>query len=164
MIARNRSLCSESTLLYGRTKRSDLVGCCAPDLVRVGNDSRGVLWCNTAKEQEDEQHTAADDDELPRSRAGLAKLVPVAASLTGVTLENIGAQLVVDHAGEGDTVAKELQTANLGTPDNHGGNDEEDVLEDTAERKHQGRGLADLYQACQWGVRLRIPTRRDLRA
>lgn len=51
---------------------------------------------------------------------------------------------VQDHSGEGDAVTKCLQRGDGGTPYQHRGDDQEDILEDTAEVKNQCRRFANL--------------------
>lgn len=131
-------------LLDRGSERRNRVGCHAPHLGGVRNVFGSVLWCQAAKEEEEDQHRAANDDELAHGGASLAHLSPVAAGLASVALERLSTELVVDHTTEGDAVTKELQTADLGAPDEHGGDNEEDILEHTAEREDQGGSLANL--------------------
>ena len=67
----------------------------------------------------------------------------MARSLTSVALDLVVAELVVDHATEGNGVTEELQTGDVCAPDQHGGADKHDVLQHTAEGKNDGRSLAN---------------------
>jgi hypothetical protein len=98
-----------------------------------------------ASQQDEEGQERKDNDRYAaEDRLAVAKVGPLAAGLAGVALDGLEPELVVDHAAEGNAVAKELQSRNLGAPDNHGGDDEHDILEDTAEGEDKGGGLADL--------------------
>jgi hypothetical protein len=69
---------------------------------------------------------------------------PSAASTSSVILESIGSELVVNESGKGDRVTEELQRCDGVVEDEHRGNNEENVLEDTTERKDERRGSANL--------------------
>lgn len=58
-------------------------------------------------------------------------------------LDLLGAELVVAETSEGDRVAKVLLEGDGVHEDDEGGDDEEDVLEDTRHGEDNGRGLAD---------------------
>ena len=97
-----------------------------------------------AKQGQDEECEQGDDQETPQERMAVPKLGPLAAGLGHVALDGLVAKLIVDHAAQRNAVAEELQRRDLGAPDEHGGSDEHDILEDTAERQDKYRSLADL--------------------
>ena len=51
---------------------------------------------------------------------------------------------VVNQADERNSIAENLQESNLGVPDHDGGNDEEDILQNTRQGHDETRSLADL--------------------
>ena len=71
-------------------------------------------------------------------------LCPTTTAIGKEGLDSIDTELVVDHAAEGDAVAEELQGCDRSAPDGHGGEDEEDVFEDTAESHDEGGRFANL--------------------
>jgi hypothetical protein len=95
------------------------------------------------EEEENEEHTTKDD-ELSESGVSGAVLGPGATSTTSVFLESIGSELVVDETAKSDRVTEELKRCNGVAEDEHRGNDEENVLENTAKRKNEGGGSANL--------------------
>lgn len=107
-----------------------------------------VLWgisrSQAAKEAEDEEDGHHNDGQLAEDRLASAKLSPLAASLTGITFESLVAELVVDHATESDGVTEELKGRHLGAPDDHGGNNKHDILENTAKGEDNSGSLANL--------------------
>lgn len=134
---------------YLRAEAGDLVRCRGPELVRRGyvwHVLGGVSGGQTSEEDEDEQDTGRDDNELAQRWTTVAELAPLTTSLVGIALQRVVPELVVDHAGKGDAVAEELETSNLGAPDDHGGHNEQHILEYTTERKDQGRSLANLRE------------------
>lgn len=58
--------------------------------------------------------------------------------------ELVPAERVVEQAGEGDGVAKDLERGDGGAPDQDGDDDEEDVLEDAGQGHDEAGGFADL--------------------
>jgi hypothetical protein len=60
-------------------------------------------------------------------------------------------KLIVEHANDGDGVAKGLEAGHWGCPDKDGEGDEHDILEDTAEGKDKARGSADLEFLVSFG-------------
>lgn len=107
-------------------------------------DIRRIRRRKTAKKDEENENDDAEDDELAESGVADAVLGPLAAGFVTVFLELLSAELVVDETGESDGVTEELEAGNGSAPDHHGGSDEEDILEDTAESKDEDGSLADL--------------------
>jgi hypothetical protein len=108
--------------------------------VVIGIVARG----QTTEEDEDCDHHQAKDENLPHGRAGGAKLGPGAASLEQVLLYLLLTELEPEHSKEGDAVAEHLEVGDHGTPDENGGDDEEDILQDTAQGQDETRGFSDL--------------------
>jgi hypothetical protein len=114
----------------------------------VGELAGIVLWriCGrqTAEEGEDEERRRDDDGELSKDRLAVTKVSPLAVQLTNVALQLLKAKLVVDHAAKSDGVTEELKAGDLGAPDSHGSQDQEDVLQDTTKGEDDSRSLANL--------------------
>lgn len=68
-------------------------------------------------------------------------------------------QLVVKHADDCNAVSKRLKTRDFGSPNEHGGTDEKNILEDTAESKDQAGGFANLFL---WLAYLQYASRTNL--
>lgn len=119
-----------------------LVGECG---VLSRNSSSGT---NAAKEENDGDEDEDDNDELAGSRTTGAIVSPSTLRRAHVLLDLVGSKLVVDKAAERDTVSEELEGRNGVAEDHHGGDNEEDVLEYTAEGHDEARGSADLLEYC----------------
>lgn len=100
--------------------------------------------CQPVEEDKHCEENECDDGNTAKNGLAVAKVGPLATGLTSITLDRLIAKLVVHHASKSDAVSKELETSNLSTPNDHGRNDEEDILEDTTEGEHKRRCLADL--------------------
>lgn len=82
---------------------------------------------------DNEENQAADSDTAERL-AGVGKEVA----------NSLGTELVVNKTHEGDTVSESLEGGNGVMEDDHGCNDEENVLEDTGEGKDKSGCFSDL--------------------
>lgn len=105
---------------------------------------RGISRSQATKEAENDKDSHHNNGQLTENRLANTKLSPLAASLTGIALESLEAELVVDHATESDGVAKELKGSHLGAPDHHGGANKHDIFEDTAKGEDNSGSLANL--------------------
>lgn len=108
--------------------------------VILGAVARG----KTSEKGKDDEASEDDDGELAENGLASTKLGPLSVGLSDVTLDLLIAELVVDHATQSNGVAEELDTSDLSTPDDHGGDNEQDILQDTAEGQDDGGGLANL--------------------
>lgn len=91
------------------------------------------------EEQAPNNHSDSLQDRLLSS-----KCRPLAADVANVALDLLISELVVNHTNKSNRVTEELEGRNFGTPDDHGRNNEDDVLENTAESEDHGGSLADL--------------------
>lgn len=110
-------------------------------LVVLGSEARS----EAAEQDENDEDDEAEDNKLAQSRVAGAVLSPGAAALTKVLLELVRTELVVDKTAESNAVAERLETGNGVLEDDHGGEDEQDILQHTGEGENKGRGLADLW-------------------
>lgn len=108
----------------------------------LGVDGQGGAE-GAEKEEENEEHSTKDN-ELSEGRVSDTIIGPGATSTTGVFLEGIGSKLVVDETTKCDRVTEELERCNGVAEDEHRGNDKKNVLEDTAKRKNERGGSANL--------------------
>jgi hypothetical protein len=69
---------------------------------------------------------------------------PRPLALGDVALELLGAELVVDKSAESDAVAESLEWRDGIEEDDHGCDDEEDILEDSREGENESGSFADL--------------------
>lgn len=106
---------------------------------------RGVSRGQATKQDEEREGGTDEDCDLAEDGLVGAELGPLAVGLADVALKLVDSKLVVDHAAEGNGVSEELQGSNLGAPDHHGGNDQEDILEHTAKSEDDSGRLADLF-------------------
>lgn len=103
-----------------------------------------VAGGQTSKEDEDRDSDQTKDQKLPHGRPGGAKLGPGTAALREVLHYLLLAVPEPEHAKEGDGVAEHLEVGDHGAPDDDGGNDEEDILQDPAEGQDKTRCFPDL--------------------
>lgn len=96
------------------------------------------------EDKEDGGEGNAENDELPEGWVTDTVIGPGAATVASVLLELVGTELVVDETAKSDGVTKELQRGNGVAEDEHGGDDEENVLQHTGEGKDEGRSPANL--------------------
>lgn len=109
----------------------------------------GIARGKTTEQGEDEEAGKDDDGELAEDGLASTKLGPLSVGISNVSLDLLVAELVVDHATQSNGVTEELETSNLGAPDHHGGGNEEDILEDTAEGQDDGGSLANLWSGLE---------------
>lgn len=88
--------------------------------------------------------TAAKTMSLRSTGRGVAKFLPLHAALTEILLHLRSAKLVVNHTTESNAVTEGLEGRNGVFEQEHGGEDEENILEYTAEGESERRGPADL--------------------
>lgn len=105
---------------------------------------RGVSRGQATEQDEEREGGTNEDSNLAEDGLVGAELGPLAVGLADVALELVDTKLVVDHAAEGNGVSEELQGSNLGAPDHHGGNDQENILQHTAKGKDDSGRLANL--------------------
>ena len=103
-----------------------------------------VGGANAAEQQDDGDEDESDDNQLAGGRVTDAVVGPSALSGAHVFLDLVGTKLVVDEAAERNAVSEELEGRNGVAEDHHGCDDEEDVLEYTAEGHDEAGGSADL--------------------
>ena len=117
----------------------------------AGELARIVVRCvrrgKTAEQNEEHEGTADEYGDFAQDRLAGTKLGPLSVGLANVTLELFETELVVDHATKSNSVAKELQRSDLGTPDHHGSNNKQNVFEHTAQGEDNGGRLADLLHS-----------------
>lgn len=103
-----------------------------------------VGGANAAEQQDDGDEDESDDNQLAGGRVTDAVVGPSALSGAHVFLDLVGTKLVVDEAAESDAVSEELERGDGVAEDHHGGDDEENVFQYTAEGHDEARGSADL--------------------
>jgi hypothetical protein len=106
---------------------------------------RGVSRGQATKQDEEREGGTNENGDLAEDGLVGTELGPLAVGLANVAFKLVNAKLVVDHAAEGNGVSEELQGGNLGAPDHHGGNDQEDILEHAAKSEDNSGRLADLF-------------------
>lgn len=106
----------------------------------------GASGTDAAKEDNNGDENSDDNDELAGSRATGTVVSPGTLCGAHVLLNLVGSKLVVDEAAERNAVSEELEGRNGVAEDHHGGDNEEDVFEYTAEGHDEARGSADLLR------------------
>lgn len=115
----------------------DLVG-------RLGS----IAGSKGAKDEEHGNDDSGENHELAENRPAVAELLPLHAALAEVLLELLTTKLVVNEATERNAVTKGLEETDGVLEEEHGGEDEENVLEYTRQSKDERRGLANL-ETCE---------------
>lgn len=110
--------------------------------VRLGVNGDGSAEGSEEKEESEEE--TAEYNELSERRVSNSIFGPGATGATSVVLERISPELVVDESSKSDRVAEELQRSNGIVENDHRGDNEENVLENTAKRQDERGGSADL--------------------
>lgn len=133
----------------------DLVG-------RVGS----VTGSERAKNEEHADDNSGEDHQLAENGPGVAKLLPLHAALAEVLLQLLSAELVVHKTTKRNSVTESLERGDGVLEEEHGGKDEENVLEYTGEGKDERGGLANLktckYMHGKWTM-CNIPRKRPRR-
>jgi hypothetical protein len=109
---------------------------------------RGIAWSKGAKDQEHGDDDGGENHELAENRPAVAELLPLHATLAEVLLELLTTKLVVDEATKRNAVTKGLEETDGVLEEEHGREDEENVLEYTGESEDERRGLANL-ETCE---------------
>lgn len=118
-------------------------GSTAKHALHTVNGLGSVAGSHGAHQQEEDESSSTDDDGFALSGVVDTVLSPDAASLTSVLADLVGTKLVVDETDQRNRVTKELSASDRSLPNHHGSNDQQDILEDTAEGHDQRRSLAN---------------------
>jgi hypothetical protein len=113
-------------------------------IVQLASLVRGVAGTKAAQDEEHGDNNAAEDHELAKRRASLSEFGPLHATRAESLLKLLSTELVVDKTTECDAVTESLEKGDGIAEEEHGGENEKDVLENTREGKDKGRGLANL--------------------
>lgn len=111
-----------------------------PKSVRDFRDSRLLVLRRdigekTSHNEKDEEQSHAEDHKLGRGWVSCAVGVPLFAESAKVFFQLLASKLVVNETSKGDTVTKELHGRNGVAEDDHGCEDEEDILQHTRKSK-----------------------------
>lgn len=80
------------------------------------------------EDKEDGGEGNAENDKLPEGWVTDTIIGPGAATVASVLLELVGTELVIDETAKSDGVTEELKRGNGVAEDEHGGDDEENIL------------------------------------
>lgn len=114
-------------------------------VVKLASLVRGVAGTKAAEDQEHRDDDAAEDHQLAERGASLTELRPLHAACAESLLQLLSTELVVDKTTERDAVTESLEQGDGIAEEEHGCENEENVLEDARESKDQRRGLANLH-------------------
>lgn len=92
--------------------------------------------------QESEIDNCGDDDD--ENQATNADTTEGLAGVGEEVANSLSTKLVVDKTHKGDTVSESLEGGNGIVEDDHGGNNEEDILEDTGESENESGCFSNL--------------------
>ena len=111
-------------------------------VVRVVGARKTVTEATYQKNKHDDD--SSDDDQSTSDGTGLAVLCPLASSQRVIFLQLLSANFVVDQTAERNAIAEYLEIRDWVAKDDHGRDDQEDILEHTAEGVDERRGFANL--------------------
>ena len=111
----------------------------------TGNRLGGVARGHGSHEKEENEDNSTKHNELALRGVVDAVLSPSTVGLSSVLLDLVTAKLVVNETDKSNRVAEKLSKGDGSLPDHHGGDDQEDIFENTAEGHNEGRSLADLH-------------------
>lgn len=109
--------------------------------------TRGIGGITGAKRSEDHEEghdDGTEDHHFAENGAGVAEFRPLHAALAEVLLKLLSSELVENETPKGNAVAESLEECDRILEQEHGGEDKENILENTREGKDERRGLADL--------------------
>lgn len=89
---------------------------------------RGECWGETSKDNEEGNENGAKDNELAGNGLASAEISPHHAALANVLLERFRAKFVVDQTAQSNTVAESLEERHWVAEEEHGREDQENVL------------------------------------
>ena len=94
------------------------------------------------KQNENARHT--DEDGLGAGRVAAVVLTNLEAHIGNKALALLSTELVVHQTSQGNRVTEELLGSDGVAENEHGGSDQEDILEDTGHGQDNSRSLANL--------------------
>lgn len=103
------------------------------ELVRFGRK----FGSKASKNQEKSHKDSAEDDQLSHDGTTGAKIGPHHATLSDIFLELVCTKLVINESSKSNAVAKSLEKSHWVTEEEHGSEDEKDVLEHTRQSKDE---------------------------
>ena len=103
------------------------------ELVRFGRK----FGSKASKNQEKSHKNSAEDDQLSHDGTTGAKIGPHHATLSDIFLELVCTKLVINESSKSNAVAKSLEKSHWVTEEEHGSEDEKDVLEHTRQSKDE---------------------------
>lgn len=112
--------------------------------VDLSSRFRGVARSKRAKDHEHGDQDGDENHKLAQDWSGVAKFLPLHAALTEVLLQLLSSKLIVDQSSKSNAVAKCLEKRYGVLEQEHGCEDEEDILQHTGEGENERRGLSDL--------------------
>ena len=90
------------------------------------------------------EENSSNDHHPPRHWSSLPIFCPLSSSLRIVLLELLSAKLVVDQPSQGNAVTEHLEGRDWITENDHGCNNQENILENTAESVDERGSFANL--------------------
>lgn len=99
---------------------------------------RGIARSKGAENHEHGHDDGSKDHQLAEDWASVAKLLPLHATLSEVFLQHLASKLVVDETTQSNAVTESLEKRDGVLEQEHGCEDEEDVLQHTGESEDEG--------------------------
>ena len=97
-----------------------------------------IAGCHGSNQQEKDEDNSTDDDGLALGGVVGTVFGPGTVGLAGVFLDLITTELVVNETDEGNGITEELGKGDRSLPDHHRRNNQEDILQNTAEGHDEG--------------------------
>lgn len=109
-------------------------------------------WSTGVQDDQDDGDNSTGSDGLGRARVAATVLADLKAHISGERVNLLGTELVVAETSQGDGVTEELQGSDGVTEDEHGGGDQQDILQDTGHGQDNSGGLADLSRGFELAI------------
>lgn len=98
----------------------------------------GITGSHRANKEEEHKSGSTKDDKLALCGAVVPILSPGTAGGGSVLAHLVTTELVPDKTHQSNGVTEELEASDGSLPQEHGGSDQQDILEDTAQSHDQG--------------------------
>jgi hypothetical protein len=113
-------------------------------LIQVFSRVDFVRWGKATKDEENGCDNATEDNKFSEDWSAGTEVGPLARSFGNISLDLLSTKLEPDHSTKSNCVSEALKGGDESSPDDDGKANEEDILQNTAERENEDGSFADL--------------------